>query len=135
MGERRANPAEAECGLEVRVPYLAPDFVETAMRLPPDLKLRNFTRKVVLRRLMRGRLPRRVLQRKKRGFNAPVSQWMRGELNEYLGEVIHERASSLVDLGSPLVGQLWKEHCAGEVDHGHKLWTLIVFEIWLERVS
>ncbi len=130
----KVDRSSMACGLEVRVPYLSPRLVETAMRLPATLKLRNFVRKYALRKLMRGRLPRRILYRKKRGFNAPVSLWMRGPLREYLTGVIEERGSSLVDLGSPLWRRLWREHCSGESDHGFKLWTGLSLVLWERRV-
>ena len=130
----KVDRASMACGLEVRVPYLAQSLVEMAMRMPADLKLRGFERKYALRRLMQGRLPRRVIRRKKRGFNAPLSMWMREELHEFLEHVIRERSSSLVDLGSPLFGRLWKEHSSGRVDHGHKLWTVLSLVLWERSV-
>ena len=130
----KVDRSSMACSLEVRVPYLAPSFVETALRLPSALKLRNLTRKYPLKRLMRGRLPRRVLHRKKRGFNAPVSTWMRGSLHDHFTSLIEERASSLVDLGSALWRRLWREHCSGEVDHGYKLWTVLSLALWERNV-
>ena len=44
----------------------------------------------VLKQLMRDRLPKRVLHRKKRGFNAPVSVWMRNELHEYFNRSFND---------------------------------------------
>jgi asparagine synthase (glutamine-hydrolysing) len=130
----KVDRSSMACSLEVRVPFLAPGFVAAAMRLPAELKLRNLTRKYALKKLMRDRLPRRVLHRKKRGFNAPVSVWMRGALHDHFTQLMEEHASSLVDLGSPLWKRLWREHCSGEVDHGYKLWTVLSLVLWERNV-
>lgn len=130
----KVDRASMACSLEVRVPFLAPDFVLNAMRLPARLKLRKLERKYILKRLMKGRLPGTILKRKKRGFNAPVSAWMRGALRDHLEGLLAGRSSSIVDLGSPVVAGLWREHLAGEADHGHKLWTLFSLVLWERNV-
>ena len=59
---------------------------------------------------------------------------MRGALHERLDGLIQERASNLVDLGSDLWKRLWREHCAGERDHGFKLWTVLSLVLWERNV-
>jgi asparagine synthase (glutamine-hydrolysing) len=130
----KVDRATMASSLEARVPFLAPPVVEAALRLPMHLKLRGLERKVVLRRLMRNRLPAAIVRRKKRGFNAPVSQWLRGPLRHDVSELFRARAGSVVDFGNPVLQQLWAEHCSGAVDHGHKLWTVLSLALWERRV-
>jgi asparagine synthase (glutamine-hydrolysing) len=130
----KVDRASMACGLEVRVPFLAPEVVACAMRLPPALKLRGLRRKYVLKRVMRGRLPRRIVGRRKRGFNAPVSVWLRGGLGDDVDALLRERRSALVDLRSPVVERLWREHRTGAVDHGTKLWTILSLVLWERHV-
>jgi asparagine synthase (glutamine-hydrolysing) len=108
--------------------------VEFALALPTRLKLRGLQRKYILRRLMRDRLPRAALRRRKRGFNAPVSHWLRGGLRADVDDLFSTGSSTLVDLRDPLVARLWREHSAGRVDHGFKLWTLLNLLLWERRV-
>ena len=70
-------------GLEARVPYLDHHLVEFAAALPPALKLRHYhARKHVLKRVMAGRLPRRLVHRRKAGFNVPSSLWIKKHMKE-----------------------------------------------------
>jgi asparagine synthase (glutamine-hydrolysing) len=64
-------------GLEARVPLLAVDLVNLALRLPLDWKVRKGWTKFALREAMRGRLPDGVLwNRRKRGFEVPQGRWL-----------------------------------------------------------
>ena len=83
---------------------------------------------------MRDRLPRSIVRRKKRGFNAPVSQWMRGALRDDVADLFSSRSSTIVDFDNPVLQQVWREHCSGTVDHGHKLWTILSLALWERRV-
>ncbi len=130
----KVDRASMACSLELRVPFLAPDLVEYAMSLPSNLKLHGMQRKYVLKQAMRGKLPDAVIDRKKRGFNAPISHWMRGPLGEEIEALFRARPSGQIDLGHAAVQKLWREHRAGENDHGFKLWTLLSFVLWEREV-
>ena len=66
--------------LEVRPPFLDHRIVEFAATLPASLKIRGSRQKVLLKELMRDKLPSSVLQRKKIGFDIPAHDWLRGRL-------------------------------------------------------
>ena len=68
-------------GLEARVPMLAVDLVEMAMRLPVRWRVRNGWTKFALRMAMRGRVPDLILwSRRKRGFEVPQDRWLAAAL-------------------------------------------------------
>ena len=129
----KVDRASMSVGLEARVPFLDPSLVEYSLRLPSSLKMRGLRRKVVLRRAMRGRLPDRVLRRRKSGFNAPVSDWMRGALRPIIEDLMAS-PSSIVDVRHPDVQRTWRDHLAGRADHGFRLWALIVLLLWEREV-
>ena len=64
--------------LEVRVPFLNREMIELTARMPPELKLRGFKRKYILKRAAEKLLPHEVVWRKKAGFGAPIRSWLRG---------------------------------------------------------
>jgi asparagine synthase (glutamine-hydrolysing) len=129
----KVDRASMAVGLEARVPFLDVDLLEFTMRLPPSLKMRGLRRKVVLRRAMAGRLPDFVLKRKKSGFNAPVSDWLRGALRG-LAQDLLARPSALVDVEHPVVTRLWRAHLGGQEDHGFRLWSLVSLLLWEREV-
>lgn len=62
---QRVDRASMGHGVEARVPFLDIDLVELAMRVPPQLKVRDGVEKWVLRRAATGLLPDYVLHRRK----------------------------------------------------------------------
>jgi asparagine synthase (glutamine-hydrolysing) len=119
--------------IESRVPFLDHKLVEFAARLPVRMKLRGLTTKYVLRRAMRNRLPKEILDRRKMGFPVPVGKWLRGRFSHVVDEyVLGERARNRGIFEMEWIHNLVARHNAGE-DHSERLWALINFEIWQRR--
>src|SRR6266550_900216 len=55
-------------GLEGRVPFLDHKFVELAMSIPAEVKVRNGTLKYILKKAVRGVIPDELIDRPKQGF-------------------------------------------------------------------
>jgi asparagine synthase (glutamine-hydrolysing) len=121
--------------LEGRSPLLDHELMELAASLPADMKAARGQRKRVLRSAMRGWIPDGILDAPKRGFELPTAQWFRGELREFARE-------ALLDPGSTSRGwfreqevrRLLDEHAASTHDHGRRLWTLLMLELWHAQV-
>jgi asparagine synthase (glutamine-hydrolysing) len=71
----RVDRASMAHGLEVRVPLLDHRIAEMAMSLPEVLVEASGAGKPLLRRLARGLLPARLLDKRKQGFSFPL-QWL-----------------------------------------------------------
>ena len=116
--------------IESRVPFLDHPLTEWLASLPPAMKLRGATTKWILRRAMHGKLPARILERRKMGFPVPIGAWLRGAwaplLSEYVtGPRTRTRGLFDPDTAARLVG----EHMRG-INHAERLWALLTFEIW-----
>jgi asparagine synthase (glutamine-hydrolysing) len=120
--------------LEVRPPFLDPRIVDFAAGLPERLKLRGSNSKYVLRRLMRDKLPRTVLQRPKIGFDVPIHEWLRGVLRPLLLDTLSQEAVLASGLFRwPAVKRLVNAHLERKANHGYHLWGLMVLLIWMKR--
>jgi asparagine synthase (glutamine-hydrolysing) len=120
--------------VEVRPPFLDHRIVEFAARLPQRLKIRNATLKVVLRHLMRDKLPRNVLARKKQGFDIPAHDWLRGALRPLLLETLTRHAvekSNLFDWN--VVRRLIDSHLQRHANLGYHLWGLLTLFLWMKK--
>jgi asparagine synthase (glutamine-hydrolysing) len=124
----KVDVASMASGLEVRCPFLDPEVVELALKIPSALR----KGKRVLRRAFRGLLPPRILERGKMGFGVPLASWLRGELRPLLEEALSSLAKRGI-LDAREVGRLAREHWAGARDHGDRLWLLLVLELWHQR--
>lgn len=91
------------------------------------------TTEYILKKTFADLLPAEILRRSKRGFGVPLGAWFRGELEEYLQDLLlSPHALSRDYLESPYVAGLIREHTMGVRDHGHRLWSLLAFEVWLQ---
>jgi asparagine synthase (glutamine-hydrolysing) len=130
----KVDRAAGAVGLEVRAPLLDTDLVTFACQLPPSLRLRGLTTKYLLRKVMRGRLPDAIIDRKKQGFGVPVARWMKSELAPALRDELAEdklRREGLLDAAA--VQRILADHLSGRRDRRKQLWTLFVLERWLAR--
>ena len=120
--------------LEAREPLLDHKLLEFAARVPASLKLKNGQSKYLLRRVLDKRVPRAIIERKKRGFDAPIADWLRGPLAPMANELLLD--GRLHDRGifnAQEVSRLWTEHRGGQADHCHRLWQLVMLELWFRE--
>jgi asparagine synthase (glutamine-hydrolysing) len=120
--------------LEVRVPLLDKELVELAFQIPPNLKVAGGNSKAILKRVAARHVPRSCVYRPKEGFSIPLKHWLGHEfrpiVEHYLapGRIAGEGLFEFTTIDS-----LKQAHFAGQANHSHVLWSLIVFEAWKER--
>ncbi|MBV9228424.1 MAG: asparagine synthase (glutamine-hydrolyzing) [Chloroflexi bacterium] len=120
--------------LETRGPLMDYTLVEFAASLPPSLRLHGLTTKYLLRQAMADILPQQLLRRPKLGFNIPYKNWLRNELSDLLRDALSPTRLRQQGLFHPqYVQTLIDEHTGGVRDHAHKLWQLLIFQLWAER--
>src|SRR5262245_44011732 len=120
--------------LESRVPFLDHALVEFTTRLPERMKLRRLTTKYILRRSMKGVLPKPILTRPKMGFPAPVGAWFRGAHRAVIDEyALSARTRDRGVFDPAYVRNLVAEHQSGARDHSQRLWSLVNFEMWARQ--
>jgi asparagine synthase (glutamine-hydrolysing) len=120
--------------LETREPLLDHRLLEFAASVPASLKLRNGISKYLLRRLLRDRVPRSIVERGKQGFALPTGEWLRGPLAEMTDALLCDGRLRGRGLFSPkVVTRLWNEHRSGRRDHRERLWTLVMLELWFRE--
>jgi asparagine synthase (glutamine-hydrolysing) len=121
-------------GLETRVPLLDHKLIEFAATVPASLKLRAARTKHLLRRALERRVPRAILERPKHGFEAPTGEWLRGPLSQMVNDLLLGRRFAERGVFEPAaVRWMWDEHRLGLRDHRHRLWSLLMLELWFER--
>ena len=120
--------------LEVRPPFLDHRIVEFAASLPQDLKIRGFKQKYILKELMRGKLPERVLRREKAGFDIPTHDWFRGTLRGLLLDTLTPEAIEATGIfDAQAIRSLIRDHMERRVNVGYHLWGLLTLFLWMKR--
>jgi asparagine synthase (glutamine-hydrolysing) len=121
--------------LEARVPFLDHRLVEFAVNLPPEQKLHRGVTKVLLREAMAGILPETVLHKPKEGFSIPIKHWLRDSLKPLMQDLLAPDLLARRGYFNPAVVGGWiGEHLDGRANHSHRLWALMVFEIWYRSI-
>lgn len=117
--------------LEARAPFLDAEWVEWTARLPARFKVRGGRGKWLLTAAFGDKLPPAIAARGKQGFGVPVSSWLRHELRDWAAERLF---SGNLDawLRPASVRAIFDEHCSGRVNHGKKLWALVMLAVWSE---
>lgn len=127
----RGDKTSMAVSIEARVPLLDHKVVEFAASLPPDLKLKRFTRKYLLKKVGRTLLPPQIIDRKKKGFPMPMSLWLRREAREFVRDTLSPTAIRRRGLfNNHYVEKLLDEHEKELADHGSLLWSLLSVELW-----
>jgi asparagine synthase (glutamine-hydrolysing) len=117
--------------LELRSPLLDHRVVELGLALPDRLKRRGREGKIALRRAFAEDLPTTVSHRGKAGFGVPLAAWFRGELRPLARDLLlGEPARSRGWFRRAALERLLDDHGAGRADNGHRLWTLVMLELW-----
>ena len=117
--------------LEAREPLLDHKLLEFAARVPVALKLKDGRSKYLLRRILERRVPRAIVDRGKSGFAAPIGDWLRGPLADMTsGLLLDGRLRDRGLFNQHEVQRLWDDHRTGRVQHPHRLWQLVMLELW-----
>jgi len=127
----KADIASMAHSLELRSPLLDRDVLELGISLPDRLKFSGRRGKAALRRAFAADLPAAVTARGKKGFGVPLSAWFRDPLRGLAADVLlDETARQRGQMRPATVKRLLDDHVSGRVDHGHRLWCLVMLELW-----
>lgn len=129
-----SDKVSMSAGVELRVPFLDEKIVHFVKSLPNAYTQTCFHDKWILRKAMEPYLPKDAIYRKKIGFGAPLSSWMRLEMRELLNKYLcplNLKRRGLFDPNE--VSKVIKEHVEGTFDHAYLLLSLLTIEIWCQH--
>ncbi|MFA4974307.1 MAG: asparagine synthase (glutamine-hydrolyzing) [bacterium] len=130
----KVDRASMGVSLETRAPFMAPEVVEFVSRLPYSMKLRGFRMKHLLKDAVSDLLPRGIAARPKKGFGVPIAKWVKGPLREMTLDLLSQGRMKREGFFDPeVVEGIVGDHFAGRADNRKKIWTLLMFQRWMER--
>ncbi|MDQ6677636.1 MAG: asparagine synthase (glutamine-hydrolyzing) [Acidobacteriota bacterium] len=120
--------------LEVRPAFLDHRIIEFAASLPQHLKISGLNQKLILKKLMKGKLPPSILKRSKKGFDIPTHDWFRGFLRPLLQETVNRRTIEETGIFNfAATERLIRDHMDRRINAGYQLWGLLTFFLWLRK--
>lgn len=130
----KVDRAAMAVSLETRVPMLDRDVVEFAWTIPMSYKKQGDEGKLVLRDVLYRYVPKQMMDRPKKGFSIPITQWLREP-------GLREWAESLLDaslirrqgiLNAEEVHRIWRDF----IDNGNwriQIWYMLMFQSWMQE--
>ncbi len=129
----KVDRAAMAVSLETRAPFLDRDVVEFAWSLPMHMKIRGGQGKWLLRQLLDRHVPRSLMERPKMGFGIPLDAWLRGPLRDWAENLLAEDRLRREGYFNPVpIRTAWKSHLSGQASYGYRLWSVLMFQAWLE---
>ncbi|WP_201610408.1 asparagine synthase (glutamine-hydrolyzing) [Psychrobacter submarinus] len=119
--------------LETRVPMLDQRVIELAWRMPLEYKIRNGEGKWLLKQVLFRHIPKELIERPKMGFGIPLHDWLRGPLRDWAEALLDENLLQQQGYFYPApIRKMWKEHLSEARNHQDSLWSILMFQSWLE---
>jgi asparagine synthase (glutamine-hydrolysing) len=129
----KVDRSSMSASLETRAPFLNHDVVEFAWQLPLEMKIKGDLTKALLRKVLYRYVPSKLIERPKQGFGIPLDSWLRGKLRDWAENLLSEsRLREQGYLDSFAVRKCWLSHTRGERNYGYRLWSVLMFQSWLE---
>jgi asparagine synthase (glutamine-hydrolysing) len=125
-------------GIDNSLPLLDHRLVEYAAKIPSSLKLKGFSdTKYIYKQALKGIVPDKILfDRPKLGHSVPMKNWLRDrpEIQKWMIEILSDTQFQQRGFFSDqFVQQLIQEHLRKSHNHSHRLWSLIVLELWIRE--
>ncbi len=128
----KVDRAAMAVSLETRVPLLDKDVVEFAWTLPIEYKKQGESGKLVLRDVLYRYVPKEIMDRPKKGFSIPITQWLREPELRGWAESLIDRATLIQQgiLNADEVWRIWNDF----IENGNwriQIWYILMFQSWM----
>ena len=132
----KVDRASMGVSLETRVPFLDHKIVELAWRVPPEMKINKGNGKIILRNILYKYVPKKLIERPKAGFSIPLGEWLKGPLKDWAEPLLDKsRIEKEGNLNAENVQIIWKEHLSGKRNWTFRLWSILMFQSWLDSTK
>lgn len=129
----RVDKVAMSVSLEARVPFLDRDLVDFTFDIPEHWKTKNGVSKYLLKKAVEGLIPDELIYRKKMGFGAPMSDWLRGTFGQRVEREM--MASGLMQRGFfdvSYIREMFAQHRSRRHDASLQIWTLYNLTAWYD---
>ena len=129
----KVDRASMATSLETRAPFLDHKLIEYVWKIPHHLKFRNNQGKWILKQILNQYVPKNLTEGPKMGFGLPIDSWLRGSLRDWAENLLNEKRLTQEGYFNPkLIREKWEEHLSGKKNWQHELWSILMFQAWID---
>lgn len=128
----KADKMTMAASIELRVPFLDYRMVELAASFPSNIKIKSGNAKSILKSIMEGKLPDKIINRKKMGFPVPINNWFGDELFMPIRKMLSESDLSTW-INQKHLDSILLRNCKCIEDNSKIIMSLLVFSVWKNK--
>ncbi len=130
----KSYSAMNENSIRLSTPYLDRELIEYMAKVPSSIKIKNGTKKYILKKIANRYIPKELIERPKCGFDIPFGEWMRYELKDILYAQINKKRLDKDNLFyTSSILNIRDNFYAGNDAYKYKLWRVFIFQLWYEN--
>ena len=114
-------------GIEIRAPLLDPRIIDFSSKLEFSKKIQRGNAKKILKDILANHLPDGMINKKKYGFDVPISSWLKKDLKKWAQE-IHN--SEMDNINSKKYDFFFNNHVHENKDYSDTLWPYLMLKNW-----
>jgi asparagine synthase (glutamine-hydrolysing) len=119
--------------LEVRAPFVDHQLLEYCASIPPNLKIKWFQKKYLLKKGVSSLLPAEVLKHRKQGFVGPMTTWLQTDLKALtLRKLSQENLSKHGLFNQATIQTILEDHFSRREINDTLIWSLLIFQTWFD---
>lgn len=123
--------------LEARCPLLDKNIIEYSFKIPHKYKYHFFNKKYILKEITYDYIPKKLLDRPKKGFAVPLKGWLKGPLKnkllKYNKEFLEKQDIFNVNEINKIIEEFLTQDKNEDINTTNILWHYLVFQMWYEE--
>lgn len=88
--------------------------------------------KAVVREVLYRHVPRSLVDRPKKGFAIPLTQWLRGDLRDWAESLLSSPNAACLD-DSGRISRSWRRMLEGDDSPVYALWAVLMLLAWQDQ--
>lgn len=116
--------------LELRVPLLDHKVLEFAASLPDNQKLNGLTTKYIFKKILRNRIPKKIIKRKKAGFPIPYTNWLDKNISFVLDILMDKKSLERGYFNKQALQDLLLNKWMANGKYSMEIFNLLTLELW-----
>ena len=129
----KVDRASMSVSLEVRTPFLDASLYDFAWGVNKSSFIPKGINKWLLKESLNGLMPEKLIHRPKMGFGVPIGSWLKDQLKPWASDLLDPKTIRRYGYLDPdEVTKKWNLHLSGKEDFSEQIWSMLMFQSWLE---